>query len=550
MVQDLVFNEGFERGKPLIGWIRRGGDTSKWYKSRAGLLIQDGRNRSDGDESTILLVRESMDRPHNCISIEAQIRQLGDAEKGSVGVVFGYLNDKNYLRYEERKDYQDVNNRFRRLVRVIDGKEEELQKDRYESDHIPTHISYRITEDIRIEVLRERTRVWHDNILLWDLVIPDLEPGAAGLFSRGMGILACQKFSIRPISELSEGFFHKIPYLQNPTTSSITIVWETNRISDSRVEYGSDRKLGMSVSGEEGQTIHRVVLKDLEPDTRYFYRASSNGVTSKIESFRTAPALPRPFTFCVIGDTHSRPIASQIAENILKDKPEFVINVGDAASNGRLYEQWRDYFDSMSALYRSVPSFHVVGNHEGTAGDQALGAWFFRYFSHPGYTDHYAFTYANCRFIILDNYELLCEGSQQHGWLVNELESPEYSTADFHLAFFHEPGYCTGWGLQSYDGNPEVRTILMPLFQKHGLDIIFNGHCHDYERGETGGIHTVITGGGGGALDIKCYDVGGFVKYSNEFHHVNVDVDGKLMRITAKSIEGRIIDRFEVISKR
>jgi len=550
MVQDLVFTEGFERGKPLVGWIRRNGDTSKWYKSRTGLLIQDGRNRTDGDESTALLVRESMDRPPSRASIEAQIRQLGDAARGSVGVVFGYLDDDNYLLYEERKDYQDVNNRFRRLVRVIDGKGEELQKDRYESDHIPTHISYRITEDIRIEVLGKRAKVWHDNILLWDIVIPGFKPGAAGLFSRGIGILACQKFSIRPISELSEGFFHKIPYLQNPGAGSITIAWETSKLSDSRVEYGLDRKLGMCVLGGEGRTIHSVVLKDLSPDTRYFYRVSSNGVSSGVESFKTAPALLRRFNFCVLGDTHSMPIASQVAKNILKEKPEFVINVGDAASDGRLYEQWRDYFDSMSTLYKTVPSFHVVGNHEGTSGDQAMGAWFFRYFSHPGYTDHYAFTYANCRFIILDNYELICEGSQQHDWLVNELESPEYSTADFHLAFFHEPGYCTGWGLQSYDGNPEVRTILIPLFQKHGLDIIFNGHCHDYERGEVGGIHTVITGGGGGALDIRCYDFDGFVKYSNEFHHVNIVVDGKLMQISATNIEGRVIDRFELSSKK
>ena len=549
--EPLLFQDVFEKGKPLVGWTSQDFNyVSNWYNAKVGLLVQDGRKEGNDGAATVLLPIETMNRALADLCIDAQIRQLGDVRDTAVGVVFGYRDGRNYLRYEERKSYRVAQDRFRRLVEVRDGKEAELASDLYESDYIPTHIYFRIMEDIRIEALSKRVRVWHDNVLLWDLTVPGMAAGAAGFYCRGRGIFAFKSFSIRPISQITESFFQKGPYLQNPTADSMLVAWETSTLGDSNVEYGLDEKLGLHHVDARRTAIHRVLLQGLRPDALYFYRVGSNGVWSDVHSFRTCPVRTRPFSFCVVGDTHSRSITSKIAENIAQDSPDFVVNVGDAATDGRLYSQWSGYFNSMGRLFASVPSYHVLGNHEAGGGNEANLSWFFRYFSHPGFTDHYAFTRGNCRFIVLNNYDSIYEGSHQRDWLLREFRSAQYRKADFRVAFLHEPGYCVGWGLQSYDGNPDVRTILIPMFRENGLDVVFNGHCHDYERARIGDLFIVITGGGGGGHDSKVYDVDCFESYSSEFHHVRVDVRRELMTITATSIEGSIIDRFDVKSRR
>ena len=60
-------------------------------------------------------------------------------------------------------------------------------------------------------------------------------------------------------------------------------------------------------------------------------------------------------------------------------------------------------------------------------------------------------------------------------------------------AITHGP-YSSG----SHGSNDTVRRDLVPLFESYGVDIVFAGHDHSYERSTVGGVKHVITGGGGG----------------------------------------------------
>jgi hypothetical protein len=40
----------------------------------------------------------------------------------------------------------------------------------------------------------------------------------------------------------------------------------------------------------------------------------------------------------------------------------------------------------------------------------------------------------------------------------------------------------------------------VPLFERHGVRLVLNGHDHNYQRFDTAGITYVITGGGGASL--------------------------------------------------
>ncbi|HEX6126418.1 MAG TPA: metallophosphoesterase [Pyrinomonadaceae bacterium] len=65
---------------------------------------------------------------------------------------------------------------------------------------------------------------------------------------------------------------------------------------------------------------------------------------------------------------------------------------------------------------------------------------------------------------------------KQLDWFAAELEKDKNA---WRVAFFHHPPYSSGGRHGSDD---EVRATLHPLFVKHGIDIVFTGHDHFYER--------------------------------------------------------------------
>lgn len=59
------------------------------------------------------------------------------------------------------------------------------------------------------------------------------------------------------------------------TSNSIVVEWETNNKSDSRVRYGKDRNLDQEKKEDNRTKNHKVTLKNLDPDTLYYFRAKS-----------------------------------------------------------------------------------------------------------------------------------------------------------------------------------------------------------------------------------------------------------------------------------
>ena len=67
------------------------------------------------------------------------------------------------------------------------------------------------------------------------------------------------------------------PYLQNATPTSMTILWETDTDSPSRIEWGQTQfvdqlTIGSSFTNYGSSKIHTVELVNLVPNTRYYYR--------------------------------------------------------------------------------------------------------------------------------------------------------------------------------------------------------------------------------------------------------------------------------------
>jgi 3',5'-cyclic AMP phosphodiesterase CpdA len=63
------------------------------------------------------------------------------------------------------------------------------------------------------------------------------------------------------------------------------------------------------------------------------------------------------------------------------------------------------------------------------------------------------------------------------------------------VAFHHPPFSCGG-----YTGVKRVRRALVPLFERHDVDLVLSGHDHNYQRFRRAGVTYVVHGGGGARL--------------------------------------------------
>ena len=89
----------------------------------------------------------------------------------------------------------------------------------------------------------------------------------------------------------------------------------------------------------------------------------------------------------------------------------------------------------------------------------------------------------------VDGYQDASPGTEQYRWLEDDLAN---TNKTWKFVFFHLPPYsCGPWGPQ-----PQVQA-LHPLFVRYGVDIVFNGHEHNYQRFPVDGVNYIITGGGG-----------------------------------------------------
>jgi acid phosphatase type 7 len=336
---------------------------------------------------------------------------------------------------------------------------------------------------------------------------------------------------------------HKIgPYLQTVSQDSATIAWETTDALDSRVEYGLTSGYGQSVSSADPVNLHEVTLTGLSPETLYHYRVISGSATGLDHTFRTAVYETTPFKFAMLSDTQSDPfVHGAVANAILKENPALVLHAGDEVGEGTDYDSWRtEFFNPARNLMSQVPVYVAIGNHEGDS------PWFYYYHAYPEPEDCYAFRYGNSFFVMIDTNKDFSPGSPLYAWIVETLSSPEAQSAQWRFVTHHHPAYSEGWNPCDYDGDLEVREILVPLMETYGVDAVFNGHTHGYERGLLNGVAYVIAGGGGGTLDHFCQHWPHVVISRYIHHYVTVDIDGAAMTLKAHQLDGSVFDSYSV----
>ncbi|MGH9369126.1 MAG: metallophosphoesterase [Thermoanaerobaculia bacterium] len=336
------------------------------------------------------------------------------------------------------------------------------------------------------------------------------------------------------------------PYIGRPDDSTVAVVWTTDSPGDSRVEYALAGDPWLAVHDPASVTRHVVGLPGLAPGALYRYRVFSDGVALGEEATLRAPRGPAEsrFAFGVIGDTDGGEIPRALAERLLERGADFAIHTGDVVYPAGAESDYNPkFFQPFARWLRHRPILPTLGNHDVRT---ERGAPYLRNFVLPandatGSSRFYAFRHANALFVCLDvESSAFGSGSPQYGWLVRTLRD---SDAAWKFVYFHEPPY------SSRRPNRVIRLILSPLFERYGVDVVFCGHEHLYERtfpiaefvpGVRGVVY--ITQGGGGAPLHPFHRESYSAYVSSRFGFVLGEIDGDTLVLTASEPSGAAFD--------
>ena len=372
--------------------------------------------------------------------------------------------------------------------------------------------------------------------------------------------------------------FVRVTFTQDSTTG-VNITWNTDRPqTDTMVEYGKTTAYGRFVRGSvfmangDLKATHEAKLAGLEPDTLYHYRVGAANDWSRDHTFRTTPAdVCTPFAFVALGDDRSddnygpsnkwHPILDDAIEN---EHPYFAFNTGDIVMKGKDVGQWINLLKASSPSIADTPLMACLGNHD-VGPSEGDAANYNQVFNFPrndvtNTEDFYFFTTANAIFVSLST-ETYRDGdpkfSMQAKWLDKVLtDHPKM----WKFVFFHRPCYTShGDILGKNIGHPpnEVgqNKAFTAVFDKHHVDIVFNGHNHWYERigplrgnGDAAegipvddpskGTIYIITGGAGAityqsVLSLFCPGTPGSKVCFDQFHYVALKIDYNHLDVTA-----------------
>jgi hypothetical protein len=303
----------------------------------------------------------------------------------------------------------------------------------------------------------------------------------------------------------------RVTQFSDPTTS-VAISWNSDDATENAVFFGTDAADLSQTSVVDAADTYPMPdplgtgfsakLTGLTPDTTYFYkvgRAAGTLYPAEALSFTTRPTDPcAPLRFVVIGDNRAdvnsgAPGVSDLYEGIIAETldfdPHLFVNTGDMVKNGDVAEEWDNMIRASEATWSRIPSITTQGNHD-TGDPDGDGALYNRLFELPRNDattteDYYSIDIGAVHFVSLNTQHLdTTELAEMAAWFDADLAA---NTQPWTVVFFHKAVYTRGNHFtgeeEDADGNLGViNKVLTPLFDVHDVDLVLNGHSHDYER--------------------------------------------------------------------
>jgi Calcineurin-like phosphoesterase len=210
---------------------------------------------------------------------------------------------------------------------------------------------------------------------------------------------------------------------------------------------------------------------------------------------------------------------------------EFVLMMGDNMYGGEKPADFKAKFENVyqELLDNKVTFYASLGNHDES------NQRFYDHFNMKG-EEYYRIKKGNVAFYALNSNYM---DKRQLKWFEDELAKDD---SEWKIAFFHHPPYSSG---KKHGSSSSLREVVEPLFLKYGVNAVFAGHEHFYERVKPQkGIYYFITGAGGklrkgdvrrgSPLTAKAYD--------DDMSFMLVEVAGQDLHFQVVSRTGETVD--------
>lgn len=286
---------------------------------------------------------------------------------------------------------------------------------------------------------------------------------------------------------------------------TIAFVWTTDAATQaSVVQYGTsmttlDREVVGHVSTGGTSTLavtaHEAHVCGLTPDTTYYYRVGGEGHWSATQSFKTAPmpgAATADVNFVVAGDSRNgygvlRMIEERAMSVSAMRSPDFELFSGDEVFLGTIQPEWVQWFAAASPVLSRMPIMLAHGNHDGLAINYLMQ------FAHPQTEDpqqdelYYSVDYGPVHIAVLNDSPYMGDlagglAGNQVSWLRADLTRARMNRAmvPWIVVVHHKPPFSSSTHSDEAD-TVFIRNTLPPIFDEFGVDVVFNGHDHQFE---------------------------------------------------------------------
>ncbi|MDR2687874.1 MAG: metallophosphoesterase [Oscillospiraceae bacterium] len=232
----------------------------------------------------------------------------------------------------------------------------------------------------------------------------------------------------------------------------------------------------------QGNYAHSVTVSGLAPGKHTY---DIGGVTG---AFNINPGKGHAFEFIVTGDTQASDkagfdysAATHKAAWARFPDAAFSVILGDH-TNDSDNGQWDLFFESFAPVLAKGALVPIAGNHDGNL----KWNWFRSMFAlkEPGnpFSNmtgvYYSFDYGDAHIAVLNTNDMYPMSAVQQNWFLNDMMQ---SDAKWKLVFMHRAPYSAGNDANLPD-NLIMRRVLIPLFDKAGVDLVMYGHDHQYVR--------------------------------------------------------------------
>jgi acid phosphatase type 7 len=306
---------------------------------------------------------------------------------------------------------------------------------------------------------------------------------------------------LQPRRPVIEGPIRRGPYVQSVTTTEAVVCFETMDAAEGKVECE-----GKTLTSPRGQR-HEIALKGLKPGTRYTYAIQPGGASG---SFKTSLDGDSDLFFIAWGDSRTYyDRLARVAALAAKDLPDFTVHSGDLVDEGTFDANWDSFFEAAGPLLRTGAFWPSIGNHE-------VGAkQYFDLFVLPAPESYYTFTSGPAQFFILDANWRERKDPKQLAWFADEIRKCK---ARFRFVVLHHPLVSCPDDDFVFDKESSMYGLYGKMMEEGKVNVVFQGHNHNYQRAERKGVVYITTGGAGAPL----YPVGDLTpetKFAREIHH-------------------------------